>query len=73
MEVAVGIVKIDDTLHEEVRRASAVMCRSINAQAEFWMKIGRLAESNPTLSFNEIISQQMASVQVPDHDERVAA
>ncbi len=68
-----GIVKIDDTLHEEVRRASAVMCRSINAQAEFWMKIGRLAESNPTLSFNEIISQQMASVQVPDHDERVAA
>lgn len=68
-----GIVKIDDTLHEEVRRASAGMCRSINAQAEFWMKIGRLAESNPTLSFNEIISQQMASVQVPDHDERVAA
>ena len=68
-----GIVKIDDALHEEVRRASAVMCRSINAQAEFWMKIGRLAEANPTLSFNEIISQQLASVQVPEHDARVAA
>lgn len=68
-----GIVKIDDALHEEVRRASAVMCRSINAQAEFWMKIGRLAEANPSLSFNEIIANQLASVQVPDHEERAAA
>ena len=39
-----GLVKINDGLHEDVRRASAVMCRSINAQAEFWMKIGMLAE-----------------------------
>lgn len=68
-----GLVKIDDALHEEVRRASAVMCRSINAQAEFWMKIGRLAEANPSLSFNEIIANQLASVQVPEHDERAAA
>lgn len=56
-----GIVKIEDELHEEVRRASAVMCRSINAQAEFWMKIGMLAEANPTLSFNELMQQQLAS------------
>ncbi|GAB5349778.1 ParD-like family protein [Alteriqipengyuania sp. 357] len=55
-----GLVKIDDELHEQVRRASSVMCRSINAQAEFWMKIGRLAEANPSLSFNEIVSQQLA-------------
>ena len=41
-----GIVKIEDSLHEEARRASAVMCRSINAQAEFWMKIGMLAETD---------------------------
>ena len=40
-----GLVKIDDELHEQARTASAVMCRSINAQAEFWMKIGRLAEA----------------------------
>ncbi|MCX5481455.1 ParD-like family protein [Kaistia geumhonensis] len=53
-----GIVKIDDELHEEARLASAVMCRSINAQAEFWMKIGMLAEANPTLSFTEIVSMQ---------------
>ena len=56
--ISVGIVKIDDHLHEEARRASAVMCRSINAQAEFWMKIGMLAETNPTLSFNEIVARE---------------
>ncbi len=54
-----GIVKIDEELHEEVRRASTVMCRSINAQAEFWMKIGMIAEANPTLSFNDIVKQQL--------------
>ena len=54
-----GIVKIDEDLHEEVRRASAVLCRSINAQAEFWMKIGMLAEANPTLSFNDIVRIQL--------------
>lgn len=59
-----GIVKIDDTLHEEARKASTVMCRSINAQAEFWMKIGMLAEKNPTLSFNEIVQSQLATVHV---------
>ena len=58
-----GIVKVDDQLHEEARRASAVMCRSINAQAEFWMKIGMLAEANPTLSFNDIVKAQLDSAQ----------
>ncbi|MGB3388086.1 MAG: ParD-like family protein [Pseudaminobacter sp.] len=59
-----GIVKIDDDLHEEVRKASTVMCRSINAQAEFWMKIGMLAEANPTLSFNDIVKVQFAAAQM---------
>lgn len=54
-----GIVKISDELHEDIRKASAVMVRSINAQAEFWMKIGRLAEANPTLSFTDIIREQL--------------
>lgn len=54
-----GIVKIADDLHEEARRASTVMCRSINAQAEFWMKIGMLAEANPALSFNDIVKIQL--------------
>lgn len=59
-----GIVKIGAELHEDIRRASTVMCRSINAQAEFWMKIGMLAEANPTMSFNEIVKMQLDAAQV---------
>ncbi|ALH82632.1 ParD-like family protein [Sphingopyxis macrogoltabida] len=58
-----GIVKIDDALHEGARRASTVMCRSINAQAEYWMKIGMLAEANPTLSFNHLVAMQLGAAQ----------
>lgn len=68
-----GIVKIDEHLHEEVRKASAVMCRSINAQAEFWMKIGRLAEANPTLSFSDIVKQELALAPDIRRDQRTAA
>jgi ParD-like antitoxin of type II bacterial toxin-antitoxin system len=62
-----GIVKIADHMHEELRKASVVMCRSINAQAEFWMKVGMLAEANPGLSFTEIMAQQrkLAAVGMP--------
>ncbi|MBD3624412.1 MAG: ParD-like family protein [Rhodobacteraceae bacterium] len=62
-----GIVKIADDLHEELRKSSSVMCRSINAQAEFWMKVGMLSEANPTLTFTEIMAQQLknAGVQAP--------
>ncbi len=67
-----GIVKIDDDLHEEVRRASTVMCRSINAQAEFWMKTGMLAEANPTLSFNNIVKMQFAAAHVRPAEFAVA-
>jgi hypothetical protein len=59
-----GLVKIDDGLHEEARRASTVMCRSINAQAEFWMTIGMVAEANPTLSFNDIVKMRLAAAEV---------
>jgi len=59
-----GIVKIDDELHEEVRKASSVMVRSINAQAEYWMKIGMLAEANPNLSYNQIINEQMRQADI---------
>ncbi|WP_292756731.1 ParD-like family protein [Methylophaga sp. UBA2689] len=59
-----GIVKISDDLHEEIRKSSSVMVRSINAQAEYWIKIGMLAEANPSMSFSEIISAQMKHADV---------
>ena len=46
MESDVGIVNIDDDLHDQIRKASAVSCRSINAQAAFWIKVGMLCEMN---------------------------
>jgi hypothetical protein len=61
---AMGIVKIGDELHEEVRKASSVMVRSINAQAEYWIKIGMLAEANPGMSFSQIMREQMKHADV---------
>jgi len=64
IEVAMGIVKINDQLHEELRKASGVMVRSINAQAEYWIKIGMLAEANPGLTFSDIMREQMKQADV---------
>lgn len=54
-----GIVNIEEDLHDQLRRASKVACRSINAQAAYWIKIGMLCELNPTLSFNEIVTREL--------------
>ena len=63
-----GIVNIEDELHDQLRRASKVSCRSINAQAAYWIRIGMLCEMNPTLSFNEILARELkvAGVHVPE-------
>ncbi|WP_437879898.1 ParD-like family protein [Pseudomonas sp. LRF_L74] len=62
-----GIVNIDDELHDQIRRASTVSHRSINAQAGFWIRIGMLCEMNPTLSFSEVVAAELraAGVVVP--------
>jgi len=49
-----GIVKISETMHESLRVASSALSRSINAQAEHWMRIGMLAELYPDLDHREI-------------------
>lgn len=59
-----GIVKINDQLHEDIRKASSVMVRSINAQAEYWIKVGMLAEANPTMTFSDIMREQMKQADV---------
>jgi hypothetical protein len=50
----VGIVKISEDMHENLRVASNALSRSINAQAEHWMRIGMLAELHPDLDHNAI-------------------
>ena len=68
-----GIVNIEEELHDQLRKASGVSCRSINAQAAFWIKIGMLAETNPTLSFNEIVSRELRAAGVAAEAIRVAS
>ncbi len=68
-----GIVNIDDDLHEQVRRASRVSLRSINAQAAFWIKVGLLCETSPTLSFNEIMERELGAAGVSAQPLKVNA
>lgn len=49
-----GIVKISDLLHEDVREASKAMSRSVNAQAEYWIRLGMMSELYPELNHHQI-------------------
>ncbi len=62
--LAMGIVNIDDELHDQLRRATKISCRSINGQAAFWIKVGMLCEVNPELTFNEIMARELGGAGV---------
>ncbi|HEX5737746.1 MAG TPA: ParD-like family protein [Hydrogenophaga sp.] len=49
-----GIVKISDQMHENLRVAANALSRSINSQAEHWMRVGMLTELHPELDHREI-------------------
>ncbi len=49
-----GIVKISEQMHENLRVAGSALSRSINAQAEHWMRVGMLTEMHPELDHREI-------------------
>jgi hypothetical protein len=72
MEDMMGIVNIEDELHDQLRKASVVSCRSINAQAAFWVKVGMLCEMNPTMSFNEIVERELRAAGVVPQAIRAA-
>ncbi|WOB25885.1 MULTISPECIES: ParD-like family protein [Xanthomonas] len=59
-----GIVNIDDDLHDQLRRACTVTSRSINAQATFWIKVGMLCEMHPESSFQDIVAQELRAAGV---------
>lgn len=72
VEGVLGIVKISDELHDYLRHASQVMSRSINSQAEFWIKIGMQAELNPdktfTMLINEMLEKELSETKGKVHD-----
>lgn len=49
-----GIVKISEQMHENLRLSSTALSRSINAQAEHWLRVGMLSELHPNLNHSEI-------------------
>ena len=49
-----GIVKISDLMHDNLRTASDALSRSINSQAEHWMRVGMLSELHPSLAYADI-------------------
>ena len=59
-----GIVNIDEGLHDQLRRACTVSHRSINAQANFWIKVGMLCEMNPDLSFHDVVANELRAAGV---------
>ena len=68
-----GIVNIEDELHEQLRRASKASYRSINAQAAFWIRIGMLGELNPSLTFQELVARELKAAGVDALDLAAAA
>ena len=60
-----GIVKISEQMHEALRRSSGALSRSINAQAEHWLRVGMLAELNPGLNYGEICQLLMQAEGLP--------
>ena len=56
-----GIVKISEQMHAALRNTSGALSRSINAQAEHWLRVGMLAELNPTLSYGDICRKLIES------------
>jgi hypothetical protein len=47
-------IKIDDQMVAAARIHGAALNRSATKQVEFWARIGKIAEENPDLNFNDI-------------------
>ncbi|HRD71071.1 MAG TPA: ParD-like family protein [Legionella sp.] len=63
-----GIVKISEELHNATKLMAKAMSRSINSQAEYWIRIGKLTEENPSITYPEIIKilvQQATLDEIP--------
>ena len=49
-----GIVKVTDEIHDQIRKASKALDRSLNSQAEHWLKIGMLSELYRDKTYEEL-------------------
>jgi hypothetical protein len=63
-----GIVKISDELHEAAKLMAKAMSRSINSQAEYWMRIGKLIEENPSITYTEVLKILVNQASIDSND-----
>jgi hypothetical protein len=50
-----GIIKISEQMHENLRLTSGALSRSMNAQAEHWLRVGMLSERQaPSASLRSV-------------------
>lgn len=67
-----GIVKITEQMHVNLRLTSGAMSRSINSQAEHWLRVGMMAELNPGLCYNDICQKlREAEQQAADSPQEI--
>ena len=60
-------VRISDELVKEAKTLSKVENRSVTGQIEYWAKIGKIAEQNPTLSY-ELIKEILIGIEELDSE-----
>jgi hypothetical protein len=63
-----GIVKISDELHESAKIMAKAMNRSINSQAEYWMRIGKIVEENPAITYPDVLKILVNQAQLSETD-----
>lgn len=62
-----GIVKISDELHDSAKLMARAMSRSINSQAEYWMRVGKLIEENPTVTYTDVLKILVTQANTEDY------
>jgi hypothetical protein len=63
-----GIVKISDELHDAAKLMAKAMSRSINSQAEYWMRIGKIIEQNPAITYSDVLKMLVNQASSESHD-----
>lgn len=58
-----SIVKISEEFHAIARTRAKAMHRSINMQVEHWIRIGKLVEENPDLTYRDIWKMLIAEAE----------
>ena len=66
----IATIKIAGDLLDEARKSSRIKNRSLTRQIVHWVKIGKLIEDNPDLTYN-MIKDMMTGLEGLDHGKGI--